>query len=134
MPKTEQKNMAQIAIKIFQGVFIALIVMFLLLFMSAFILSAGILDTSMMHSLAIISCSIGIFVGALLSVRRCGQRSIPVGIGVGVVCFLILLIFAPVCSIKIQFGTNQFLLLFLCLCSGALAGIVGKKKRKRRRN
>lgn len=132
MAKTEAKPNAKILTHILLGILLGLIITVLLLLLCSILISSGGVRLEFARQLAIAACAIGIFTAGILSVRRCGKYSLPVGLAVGMGHFLILCLLAPLLAKDVTFGSNQLPLLFACICAGALAGLAGKKRKKRR--
>ena len=120
------------------GGVVALLVCLLFLLVASVGISKGMLREGMLYQLTIVGCVIGSFAGGMLAVRRCGSRTLIVGLCVGAVLFLLLLtigvLFFDTKSVE-QGGIG---LACGCLCGGAAAGLLGgrkkspaKKKRKK---
>ena len=60
------------------------------LFLCSIGISGGWLQEGLMYQMAVVSCVIGGFAGAMTAVRRCGSRALIVGLAVGAVFFLLL--------------------------------------------
>ena len=77
--------------EILKGGIVALAVTLLILMAGACLISAGVLSDSAMSGLVTASCVIGALLGGTLAVRWVGSRPLPVGLGTGLILFLLLL-------------------------------------------
>lgn len=133
MGKTEKKPAVQeTAMAILTGAAVAVAVTMLFLFACAAAISAGWLELARSWQLTIAACAVGGFIGGLLAVRRVGHRALPTGLGTGLLSFLVLMAVGLLLSENAAPGLRQLPLLFACLCAGGLAGLTGKKRKKRR--
>ena len=135
MRKTEEDQgtrLVRAMTNILLGGVVALAVCLMFLFLCSIGISGGWLQEGLMYQMAVVSCVIGGFAGAMTAVRRCGSRALIVGLAVGAVFFLLLtvgvLLFE---SMSLEAGG----LGLLCggLCGGAAAGLMGSKPKKKRR-
>ena len=94
MRKTEEDQgtrLARAMTNILLGGVVALAVCLMFLFLCSIGISGGWLQEGLMYQMAVVSCVIGGFAGAMTAVRRCGSRALIVGLAVGAVFFLLLL-------------------------------------------
>ena len=136
MRKTEEDQgtrLVRAMTNILLGGVVALAVCLMFLFLCSIGISGGWLQEGLMYQMAVVSCVIGGFAGAMTAVRRCGSRALIVGLAVGAVFFLLLL------TVGVQLFESMSLeaggLGLLCggLCGGAAAGLMGSKPKKKRR-
>jgi putative membrane protein (TIGR04086 family) len=126
----------------FQGVIIALlfggimalVICFLLSFLSSIMLVTGVIPERTMPSLCIIFCGISSLIGGHFSIKKGGGPPIVLGLVCGAfVCLLILLIGFCVFPQATLQGTSLWILL-AALVGGGIAGLSKpKNKRKKRR-
>ena len=94
MRKTEEDQgtrLVRAMTNILLGGVVALAVCLMFLFLCSIGISGGWLQEGLMYQMAVVSCVIGGFAGAMTAVRRCGSRALIVGLAVGAVFFLLLL-------------------------------------------
>lgn len=132
MVKKEKKRAAQIVPTMLVGGAIALVISMLILLMCSAGVLCGWFRLRFGRQLGMISCALGGFAGSLYAVRKCNRYPLPVGIGTGALCFLLLLLPATFLLNGPVFGTGILPALLTCICSGALAGFAGRKRKKRR--
>ena len=104
-----------------------------LLLLCAVPISAGVLRERWMPGMAPAVCVLGSLLGGLYAVRRVGRRTLPVGLGVGVVLFLLLLTAGMLAYDSASLEQGGAGILCACLCGGALAGLLGGLSGKKRR-
>ena len=136
MRKTEEDQgtrLVRAMTNILLGGVVALAVCLMFLFLCSIGISGGWLQEGLMYQMAVVSCVIGGFAGAMTAVRRCGSRALIVGLAVGAVFFLRLLTVGVLLfeSMSLEAGGRGL----LCggLCGGAAAGLMGSKPKKKRR-
>lgn len=110
----------------------ALLIAMLLLLVCSAAISAGVLKMENSRGLAVFICALSCFCGGLFVVRSCGKTALPLGVGTGFLFSLLLTMLGHLLFEDAEFGMGQLLILCICLCSGALAGLIGKKRKKRR--
>lgn len=120
-----------LASAILTGSALAAVVSALLLFLCAAVIWSGLLDMGLSLQVSIAACAVGGFVGGCVGVRRAGCRALPVGVGVGILFFLILAA-VGLLALDATPGMGLLPILLVCLCSGGLAGLTGKRRKKRR--
>lgn len=131
--KREKANtMQMLAAAILTGAALSAGISIVLIFLCAVAISAGVLGMERSGQLTIAVCAIGGIIGGLVAVRRAGCRALPVGLGSGIAFFFILMVVGLLVLENAAPGTAQLPLFFVCLCSGGLAGLTGKKRKKRR--
>ena len=112
---------------------VALAVCLMFLFLCSIGISGGWLQEGLMYQMAVVSCVIGGFAGAMTAVRRCGSRALIVGLAVGAVFFLLLLTVGVLLFESMSLEAGGLGLLCGGLCGGAAAGLMGSKPKKKRR-
>ena len=75
-------------------------------------------------------CVLGGFAGGILAVRRCGSRTLLVGLTTGAVFFLLLLTIGALCFASVSLEAGGIGLLCGALCGGAAAGLLGGGRKK----
>lgn len=102
------------------------------LFLAAFGVSRGILDSGLHYQLTVVSCVLGSFVGGIFAVRSSPARGLFVGLAVGGVLFLLQLSLGLLLFEGFTLESGGVGLLFGDLCGGTAAGILsgGGKRRK----
>ena len=136
MRKTEEDQGAKL-VRAMTGVLLggglALVVFLLFLLICSVGISGGWLQEGLMYQMAVVSCVIGGFAGAMTAVRRCGSRALIVGLAVGAVFFLLLLTVGVLLFESMSLEAGGLGLLCGGLCGGAAAGLMGSKPKKKRR-
>lgn len=97
---------------------------------------SGLLSGGREGSAVIVACLLGGFAGGLFAVWRERSMSLPVGLGVGLVLFLLLLSAGVLFYQNTPAAHSVGTVAAACLCGGGLAGVLGRsgggKKRRRR--
>ena len=136
MRKTEEDQgtrLVRAMTNILLGGVVALAVCLMFLFLCSIGISGGWLQEGLMYQMAVVSCVIGGFAGAMTAVRRCGSRALIVGLAVGSVFFLLLLTVGVLLFESMSLEAGGLGLLCGGLCGGAAAGLMGSKPKKKRR-
>lgn len=136
MRKTEEDQgtrLVRAMTNILLGGVVALEVCLMFLFLCSIGISGGWLQEGLMYQMAVVSCVIGGFAGAMTAVRRCGSRALIVGLAVGAVFFLLLLTVGVLLFESMSLEAGGLGLLCGGLCGGAAAGLMGSKPKKKRR-
>ena len=136
MRKTEEDQgtrLVRAMTNILLGGVVALAVCLMFLFLCSIGISGGWLQEGLMYKMAVVSCVIGGFAGAMTAVRRCGSRALIVGLAVGAVFFLLLLTVGVLLFESMSLESGGLGLLCGGLCGGAAAGLMGSKPKKKRR-
>ena len=136
MRKTEEDQgtrLVRAMPNILLGGVVALAVCLMFLFLCSIGISGGWLQEGLMYQMAVVSCVIGGFAGAMTAVRRCGSRALIVGLAVGAVFFLLLLTVGVLLFESMSLEAGGLGLLCGGLCGGAAAGLMGSKPKKKRR-
>ena len=136
MRKTEEDQgtrLVRAMTNILLGGVVALAVCLMFLFLCSIGISGGWLQEGLMYQMAVVSCVIGGFAGAMTAVRRCGSLALIVGLAVGAVFFLLLLTVGVLLFESMSLEAGGLGLLCGGLCGGAAAGLMGSKPKKKRR-
>lgn len=136
MRKTEEDQgtrLVRAMTNILLGGVVALAVCLMFLFLCSIGISGGWLQEGLMYQMAVVSCVIGGFAGAMTAVRRCGSQALIVGLAVGAVFFLLLLTVGVLLFESMSLEAGGLGLLCGGLCGGAAAGLMGSKPKKKRR-
>ncbi|WP_094762431.1 TIGR04086 family membrane protein [Intestinimonas massiliensis (ex Afouda et al. 2020)] len=136
MRKTEEDQgtrLVRAMTNILLGGVVALAVCLMFLFLCSIGISGGWLQEGLMYQMAVVSCVIGGFAGAMTAVRRWGSRALIVGLAVGAVFFLLLLTVGVLLFESMSLEAGGLGLLCGGLCGGAAAGLMGSKPKKKRR-
>lgn len=136
MRKTEEDQgtrLVRAMTNILLGGVVALAVCLMFLFLCSIGISGGWLQEGLMYQMAVVSCVIGGFAGAMTAVRRCGSRALIVGLAVGAGFFLLLLTVGVLLFESMSLEAGGLGLLCGGLCGGAAAGLMGSKPKKKRR-
>ena len=103
------------------------------LFLCSALVSAGVLREGLMDSAVLASCVAGGLAGGLFAVRGIGARTLLVGIGTGIVQFLLLLSLGFLLYEGASLANGGLHILCACAGGGAIAGILGGKPKKKRK-
>ena len=113
------------------GGVLALGVALLLLVLGAVAISNEILGKEMSTQITVIACVIGCLVGGRFSCRVCRTGRLLMGAATGAVCFLLILSIGLL-SGNVEPGTQWFVELAACLCGGGVAGVLRKRRKKKK--
>ena len=105
----------------------------LVLLVCAVLISMGVVTVGAMYGTALAACVVGTLVGSIYAVRKIGRRSLLVGLGVGMVLFLLLLTAGLIVYQGASVANGGAGILCACLCGGAIPGLLGRKPKKKRR-
>ena len=120
--------------ELLKGGVLAGVVTLLVLLMCAVLVSMGALQERWMEGAVLACCVAGALTGGAYGVRRIGSRTLLVGLGVGVVLFLLLMTAGLLAFETASVEHGGAGILCACLCGGGISGFFGrgsKKKRKR---
>lgn len=119
--------------EVLKGSVLAGVVAILALLICAVLVSMGMLPVSAMEGAVLAVCVLGSLVGGIYAVRHVGARTLLVGLGVGIVLFLLLLTAGLLVYDDASVGNGGASILCACLCGGAIPGILARKPRKKKR-
>lgn len=131
-PEAQGANAVQMATGVALGGLLALGVELMILLLGALAVSRGILREDAAPQLTAAACVLGCFAGGLLACARWKSRRLLGGLAAGAVCFLLILAVGLLMSDDMELGAQALVELAGCLCGGALAGLLGGGKRKKR--
>jgi len=134
MGKAEERgtNAIQMATGVALGGLLALGVELMILLLGAVAVSNGILKEDAAPQLTVAACVLGCFGGGLLACARWRSRRLLGGLATGAVCYLLILAVGLLMSDALALGTQALAELAGCLCGGALAGMIGGRRKKKR--
>ena len=92
----------------------------------------GILKEDAAPQLTAAACVLGCFIGGLLACARWKSRRLLGGLAAGAVCYLLILAVGLLMSDALELGGQALIELAGCLCGGALAGMLGGMRKKKR--
>lgn len=132
MGKTEKKPAVQMISALLTGAGAALVLCVLILLLCSGGILWGWFQLSTGKQLGLIACALAAFAGGLIAVRRAKRWALPVGFGTGALFGLLLLLLAAFLVEDAAFDARSLPVLLICLCAGGVAGLMGKKRKKRR--
>lgn len=134
MGKAEERgtNAVQMATGVVLGGLLALGVELVILLLGAIAVSNGILKEDAASQLTAAACVLGCFAGGLLACSRWRSRRLLGGLATGAVCYLLILAVGLLMSDGAELGVQALIELAGCLCGGALAGMLGGGRKKKR--
>ncbi len=130
--ESQGTNAVQMATGVALGGLLALGVELVILLLGALAVSRGILKETAAPQLTAAACVLGCFAGGLLACARWKSRRLLGGLAAGVVCYLLILAVGLLMNDSLELGSQALIELAGCLCGGALAGLLGRGKRKKR--
>ena len=105
----------------------------LALLLCALLISTGVLREQWAQGAVLAVCVLGGAVGGIYSIKRIRSKSLLVGTGVGAILFLLLLTAGLLAYDTASLEQGGAGILCACLCGGAIAGILGRKPKKKRK-
>ena len=133
--KTEQTGRAWMNVmgELIRGGVVALGTAVLVVLAASVPAAGGILGEDRLWQVVLAACVLGGLLGGLFAVRGLGGGSLPVGAGVGLILFLLLLSLGFLLYDEAALSQESLPILLACCCGGAVAGILGRKPRKKRK-
>ena len=125
-------NAVQMATGVALGGLLALGIQLVILLLGSLAVSNGIWKEDAAPQLTAGACVLGCFGGGLLACSRWKSRRLLGGLITGAVCYLLILAVGLLMSDTLVFGLQALIELAGCLCGGALAGMLGGGKKKKR--
>lgn len=134
MGKSEERgaDAVQMATGVALGGLLALGVELVILLLGAIAVSNGILREDAAPQLTAAACVLGCFAGGLLACSKWKSRRLLGGLATGLVCYLLILAVGLLMSDRTELGAQALIELAGCLCGGALAGMIGGRRKKKR--
>lgn len=134
MGKSEERgaNAVQMATGVALGGLLALGVEMMILLLGAVAVSKGVLKEDAAPQLTAAACVLGCLAGGLLACARWKSRRLLGGLATGAVCYLLMLAVGLLMSDSLKLGVQALIELAGCLCGGALAGLLGRGRKKKR--
>lgn len=126
-------NFVTMAVGSLLGGAVAAVGTLILLLICSAAISSGVLPESLELHITIAACVIGSFAGGRLTRRKWGSRALIAGISAGAVFFLILLTISLAVYGAADIGGAGFGVMAGCLCGGAIAGLLGRGGRKKKK-
>ncbi len=126
-------NAAQMVTAVALGGLLALGVELMVLLLGAVAVSNGILKEDAAAQVTAAACVLGCLIGGLLACSRWSARRLLAGLAVGAVCYLLILAVSLLMGEGFQLGSQALVELAGCLCGGAVAGVFGGRKGKKKR-
>ena len=105
----------------------------LVLLAGAAAISMGVLRERWMPGAVLAACVLGALLGGLFAARGRGGHGLLSGLGVGLVLFLLLLTAGLLAFEDVSLEQGGAAILCACLCGGGLAGLVSRRKPKKKR-
>jgi len=125
-------NAVQMATGVALGGLLALGVELMILLLGALAVSNGVLKEDSASQLTAAACVVGCFIGGMLACSRWRDRRLLGGLAAGMVCYLLILAVSLLMSDAPALGAQALIELAGCLCGGALAGMLGGRRKKKR--
>lgn len=129
----KERGLPQMAAGVLLGGLLALGIELLILLAGAAAVSKGILKEDISLQLTTAACLIGTFLGGVLACGWWPSRKLLAGLGTGALCFVLILVLSLGMNGQLRLGMQGLIELAACLCGGALAGLLcrdGKKKKR----
>ncbi len=126
-------NAAQMVTAVALGGLLALGVELMVLLLGAVAVSNGILKEDTAAQVTAAACVLGCLIGGLLACTRWNSRRLLAGLATGAVCYLLILAVGLLMGDGFQMGPQALIELAGCLCGGAIAGVFGGRKTKKKR-
>lgn len=131
--ETQGVNAAQMVTAVVLGGLLALGVELMVLLLGAAAVSSGILKEDVAPQLTAAACVLGCLIGGALACTRWKSHRLLAGLAVGMVCYLLILAVGLLMSDGFELGVQALIELAGCLCGGAIAGMFGSRKTKKKR-
>ena len=119
--------------EVLKGGVLAGVVTILALLVCAVLVSAGAMPVEAMYGSVLAVCVLGALAGGAYAVCRSGSGRLLAGVGVGAVLFLLLLTAGLIAYRGASVANGGAGILCACLCGGAIAGILVRRPKKKRR-
>lgn len=100
---------------------------------AAFLIYSGVMGYGKADGAGVAACLLGGFSGGVFVVKRRKKAPLPLGVGAGMVLFLILMAVGCILYDATLGVTSAGITLCACLCGGGLAGFMGGAGKSKRR-
>ena len=130
--EVQRANAVQMATGVALGGLLALGVELTVLLLGSLAVSNGILKEDAAPQVTAAACVLGCFAGGLLACARWKSKRLLGGLAAGAVCYLLILAVGLLMGDGITFGPQVLIELAGCLCGGALSGMLGGGRKKKR--
>ena len=127
-------NAAQMVTAVALGGLLALGVELMVLLLGSAAVSRGILKEDAAAQVTAAACVLGCLIGGLLACTRWESRRLLAGLATGAVCYLLILAVGLLLGDGFELGAQALIELAGCLCGGAIAGLFGGRKPKKKRS
>lgn len=131
--ETQGINAVQMVTAVALGGLLALGVELMVLLLGSVAVSNGILKEDAAAQVTAAACVLGCLGGGLLACSRWSSTRLLAGLATGAVCYLLILAVGLLMSDGFQLGPQALIELAGCLCGGAIAGLFGGRKTKKKR-
>lgn len=131
--ETQGAGAVEMTAAVLLGGLLALGVELVILLLGSVAVSKGILKDSVGTQLTAIACVVGCLIGGRLVCSRWKSQRLLAGLAAGGVCFVLILAVGMMTSDSFELGLQGLIELAACLCGGAIAGLFGGKKKKKKR-
>ena len=119
--------------EVLKGGVLAGVVTILALLLCAVLVSIGAAPVGAIYGMVLAVCVLGSMTGGFYAIRRVNGRSLLVGLGVGMVLFLLLITAGLIVYKGASIANGGAGILCACLCGGAIPGLLARKPKKKRR-
>ena len=117
--------------RLLKGSVVALLATMLCLFLGACTVSFGWLKQEQIMGAVSGACVLGGLIGGLVAVRRKPAGALFIGLGVGVILFFVLMTAGMLMHEGSSLENGGIGIFCACACGGAIAGIFGRKRKKK---
>ena len=100
---------------------------------AAFLIYSGVMGYGKADGAIVAACLLGGFSGGVFAVKRWKRAPLPLGVGTGLVLFLVLMAAGSILYDAALRVTSAGITLCACLCGGGLAGFMGGAGKRSRR-
>jgi putative membrane protein (TIGR04086 family) len=114
------------------GGLLSLGVELMILLLGSVAVSCGLLPETAGTQIIAVACVIGCFAGGRGACVQCPSHRQLAGVAVGAVCFFLILLIGLLTADGLEVGAQGAIELAACLCGGALSGLLGGKRKKKK--
>lgn len=130
---TRKNNSLSIGVNVILGSVVGLLIAMILLLVLSIFISSGRIPESIMEQLVIGCVFLGSFIGSATAIKKHGGRSLIVGTAVGIVFFLLTLVFGAFSSSDTMIGAMTLSVLIAALAGGVFAGVLDARRKPRKK-